>query len=113
MIRSIVRDEIFLMQKSEPANISDMSVITDLLDTLNANKEHCVGMAANMIGINKRIIVVDFGIGILTMVNPVIIKKEKPYETEEGCLSLTGVRKTKRYKNSFLFYPYIMYNNYI
>jgi len=98
MIRNIVRDEIFLMQKSEPANISDMSVITDLLDTLNANKEHCVGMAANMIGINKRIIVVDFGIGILTMVNPVIIKKEKPYETEEGCLSLTGVRKTKRYK---------------
>lgn len=98
MIKPIVRDELFLKQKSEIATIEDSAVIGDLTDTLRANAEHCVGMAANMIGVKKRIIVFNVGIGIIAMVNPVIIKKLKPYETEEGCLSLSGVRKTKRYE---------------
>lgn len=98
MVRTIVRDELFLKQKSEIANKADATIIVDLIDTLRANQEHCVGMAANMIGVKKRIIVFSFGIGIVPMVNPVITKKLNPYETEEGCLSLTGVRKTKRYE---------------
>lgn len=98
MVRSIVRDELFLKQKSEIAGKADAAIIVDLIDTLRANQEHCVGMAANMIGVKKRIIVFSFGIGIVPMVNPVITKKSDPYETEEGCLSLTGVRKTTRYE---------------
>ena len=98
MIKPIVRDEIFLKQKSETATKADVAVIVDLTDTLPANAEHCVGMAANMIGINMRIIVFSVGFGIVPMVNPVITKKTKPYDTEEGCLSLNGVRKTKRYE---------------
>lgn len=98
MIRPIVRDEMFLKQKSEQATMHDSAVIVDLMDTLRANAEHCVGMAANMIGVKKRIIVFSVGIAIVPMVNPVITKKQNPYETEEGCLSLTGVRKTKRYE---------------
>lgn len=98
MIRPIVKDMLFLGQKSEKADKNDGEVIKDLLDTLQANAEHCVGMAANMIGIKKRIIVVNMGFFNVAMVNPVIIKKSGPYETEEGCLSLTGVRKTTRYK---------------
>lgn len=98
MVRAIVRDELFLKQKSEIATKADAAIVVDLIDTLRANQEHCVGMAANMIGVNKRIIVFNFGIGIVPMVNPVITKKLNPYETEEGCLSLTGVRKTKRYE---------------
>lgn len=98
MVRSIVRDELFLKQKSEKAGKADAAVIVDLIDTLRANQEHCVGMAANMIGVKKRIIVFSFGIGIVPMVNPVITQKHDPYETEEGCLSLTGVRKTIRYE---------------
>ncbi|BCN31682.1 peptide deformylase [Anaeromicropila herbilytica] len=98
MVRTIVKDILFLGQKSTPATKADAAVIDDLLDTLRANTEHCVGMAANMIGINKRIIVYSVGgIGV-PMVNPVITKKLNPYETEEGCLSLTGVRKTTRYE---------------
>jgi peptide deformylase len=98
MVRTIVKDILFLGQKSTPATKADAAVIDDLLDTLKANTNHCVGMAANMIGINKRIIVYSVGgIGI-PMVNPVITKKLNPYETEEGCLSLTGVRKTTRYE---------------
>jgi peptide deformylase len=98
MVRSIVKDTLFLGQKSEPATQEDAAGIDDLLDTLKANAEHCVGLAANMIGIKKRIIVYSVGIIGVPMINPVIIKKLKPYETEEGCLSLVGVRKTTRYK---------------
>ncbi len=97
MVRAIVRDELFLKQKSVVATKEDAAVIVDLIDTLRVNAQHCVGMAANMIGVKKRIIVFSFGNEIVPMVNPVITKKLNPYETEEGCLSLTGVRKTKRY----------------
>lgn len=98
MIRPIVRDILFLGQKSEIATKSDIAVIDDLVDTLRANLEHYVGMAANMIGIKKRILVFSVGNIIVPMVNPVILKKEKSYETEESCLSLTGFRKTMRYE---------------
>lgn len=98
MIKEIVKDVLFLEQKSELATKEDAGVITDLIDTLNANLEHCVGMAANMIGVKKRILVFTMGPMIASMVNPVILKKENPYETEESCLSLLGVRKTKRYE---------------
>lgn len=98
MVRPIVRDPLFLAQKSEPATEKDKFVVTDLLDTMRANQEHCVGMAANMIGVKKRIIVVSMGFMPMAMINPVILKKSKPYTAEEGCLSLTGVRKTTRYE---------------
>lgn len=99
MIRPIVKDIFFLGQKSETATKQDLNVGQDLMDTLQANRERCVGMAANMIGIKKRIIIVSMGLLNVVMYNPVIVKKDSPYETEEGCLSLTGVRKTKRYEN--------------
>ena len=98
MIKPIVKDIVFLGQKSEPATKDDIAVIDDLTDTLRANLEYCVGMAANMIGVKKRILVFTIGDLIIPMVNPVIIKKENPYETEESCLSLTGSRKTTRYE---------------
>lgn len=99
MIKPIVKDILFLEQKSEPATKDDAGVITDLVDTLKANLNGCVGLAANMIGVKKRILVFAVGgLAIVPMVNPVIIKKENPYETEEGCLSLTGSRKTTRYE---------------
>ena len=98
MIRPVVKDILFLGQKSEIATKEDMLVVDDLVDTLRANLEHCVGMAANMIGIKKRILVFAVGNIIVPMVNPVILKKEKSYETEESCLSLTGFRKTMRYE---------------
>ena len=98
MIRPVVKDILFLGQKSEFATKEDISVVDDLVDTLRANLEHCVGMAANMIGIKKRILVFAVGNVIVPMVNPVILKKEKSYETEESCLSLTGFRKTMRYE---------------
>ena len=98
MIRPIVHDPFFLVQKSEPAEEADKVFITDLLDTLRANLDGCVGMAANMIGIKKRIIVFCKGSKQYVMVNPQITSGFEPYETEEGCLSLTGVRKTKRYR---------------
>lgn len=98
MIRPVVKDILFLGQKSEIATKEDISVVDDLVDTLRANLEHCVGMAANMIGIKKRILVFAVGNIIVPMVNPVILKKEKSYETEESCLSLTGFRKTMRYE---------------
>lgn len=97
MVRTIVKDILFLGQKSATATKEDASVIDDLLDTLKANADHCVGMAANMIGIKKRIIVYSLGDIGIPMINPVIITKFDPYETEEGCLSLTGTRKTMRY----------------
>ena len=79
--------------------MQDLSVGQDLMDTLRANQDHCVGMAANMIGVKKRVIIVNMGILNVVMYNPVIVRKDSPYETEEGCLSLTGVRKTTRYQN--------------
>ena len=104
MIKPIVKDVFFLGQKSEPATRQDLSIGQDLMDTLRANQDHCVGMAANMIGVKKRIIIVNMGILNVVMYNPVIVKKDTPYETEEGCLSLTGVRKTMRYQNIELEY---------
>ncbi|MCR5452816.1 MAG: peptide deformylase [Lachnospiraceae bacterium] len=98
MVKKIVRDPFFLQQKSEPATEADKQVITDLMDTLMANRERCVGMAANMIGVKKQIIVVAAGPFTFPMVNPVITKKTGKYETEEGCLSLDGVRPCTRYK---------------
>ena len=99
MIKPIVKDVFFLGQKSDLATKQDLSVGQDLQDTLTANQERCVGMAANMIGVRKRIIIVNIGFMNLVMYNPVLLKKDTPYETEEGCLSLEGVRKTKRYQN--------------
>lgn len=98
MIRPIVKDILFLGQKSELATKDDVAVIDDLVDTLKANLENCVGMAANMIGVKKRILVFSIGDIIVPMVNPIIVKKDKGYETEESCLSLTGFRKTIRYE---------------
>lgn len=98
MIKQIVRDPIFLQQKSEPATEADRQIIGDLTDTLRANRDRCVGMAANMIGVKKQIIAVAMGPFIMTMVNPVITKMTGKYETEEGCLSLDGVRPCARYK---------------
>jgi peptide deformylase len=99
MIKPIVTDVFFLGQKSEQAVKQDLPVGQDLQDTLQANRERCVGMAANMIGVKKKVIIVNIGLMNLVMYNPVIVKKDTPYETEEGCLSLDGVRKTTRYKN--------------
>ena len=99
MIKPIVKDIFFLRRKSETATREDIQVGIDLQDTLRANREACVGMAANMIGVNKRVIIVNMGFVDVVMFNPVLIKKDTPYETEEGCLSLTGVRKTTRYEN--------------
>ncbi|NEU05272.1 peptide deformylase [Clostridium senegalense] len=98
MIRPIVKDILFLKQKSEPATKDDVAVIDDLVDTLRANLEYCVGMAANMIGVKKRILVCSVGDIIVPMVNPIILKKKDSYEAEESCLSLTGFRKTMRYE---------------
>ncbi len=99
MIREIVTDQFFLSQKSEPATKDDLSVATDLLDTVKVNAERCVGMAANMIGINKTVLVALIGKEYVIMINPKIVDKSKlTYETEESCLSLTGVRPTSRYK---------------
>ena len=99
MIKQLTHDPIFLSLKSEKATIEDLQVAEDLLDTLTAHKDGCVGMAANMIGVRKRIIAFDNEGAYMVMFNPEIIKKSEPYETEEGCLSLLGgPRKCKRYK---------------
>ena len=99
MVCEICRDEAFLAQKAEPAAAEDLGTARDLLDTLIAHKDGCVGMAANMIGINKRIIAFDNEGEYTVMLNPVIIKQSGAYEAEEGCLSLTGTRKAKRFKS--------------
>lgn len=104
MIKPIVKDVLFLGQKSGPAVKADLSLAKDLQDTLAANRERCVGMAANMIGVKKRAIIVSMGLISVVMFNPVITKKDGPYEAEEGCLSLTGVRKTTRYEAITLEY---------
>lgn len=98
MVREIVRDPMFLQRKSVDASMADMPVAIDLLDTLKANFEGCVGMAANMIGVSKRIIAVSDNGKYILMFNPEIIKGYGEYESEEGCLSLDGERKTKRFK---------------
>ena len=101
MIQPIMKDEFVLAQKSVPAvNCEeDIQVARDLLETLEAHKEGCVGMAANMIGVSKRIIAFDNEGSYMVMFNPEIVKSSDRYEAEEGCLSLTGTRKTKRWKS--------------
>ena len=99
MVREIMRNEAFLAQKSEPATLEDLPVAQDLLDTLEANKERCVGMAANMIGVSKRIIVFDNDGTYMVMFNPEIVKRSGPYQAEEGCLSLSGTRPAKRWRS--------------
>lgn len=99
MIREICKDEHFLAQIAEPATPEDIPVAQDLLDTLTAHKDGCVGMAANMIDVNKRIIVFDNDGAYMLMFNPVIVKRTGPYSTEEGCLSLAGLRRTKRWQS--------------
>lgn len=98
MIREICKDVIFLAQKAEPATPEDLPVAADLLETLEYHKDGCVGMAANMIGVKKRIIAFDNDGQYMVMFNPEILRKTGPYEAEEGCLSLTGVRTAKRWK---------------
>ena len=99
MVREVVTDMFFLSQKSEPATKDDMGIAKDLLDTVRANADRCVGMAANMIGVKKRIICFDCDGEYMTMFNPQILKCSEPYTAEEGCLSLLGApRKTKRYR---------------
>ena len=98
MVREVVHDPMVLARPSVPATAMDMQVAVDLMDTLAANAERCVGMAANMIGVHKRILVFSAGPFNVVMFNPVIVKKSGEYEAEEGCLSLPGVRKAKRYK---------------
>ena len=99
MEKPIVRDAFFLNQKSAEATKADLPVAQDLEDTLRANRDRCVGMAANMIGYRKNIIIVATGFADIVMINPVITDRSEPYEAEEGCLSLPGTRKTTRYKN--------------
>ena len=98
MIRDICKDEAFLAQKAEPAATDDLGTAQDLLDTLIAHKDGCVGMAANMIGVNKRIIAFENDGKYEVMFNPVIVKQSGAYEAEEGCLSLTGRRKVRRFR---------------
>lgn len=110
MVKKIVRDVFFLSQKSEPATREDTQIGVDLQDTLEANREGCVGLAANMIGVKKNVIIVNMGFFDIVMFNPVITKKDTPYETEEGCLSLDGVRKTTRYENITVEYYDMQWN---
>ena len=98
MVKPICRDEMFLAQKENPADENDLPVAQDLLETLMAHQEECVGMAANMIGVNKRIIAFQDGAGYRVMLNPEILQKSGAYETEEGCLSLQGMRPTRRWE---------------
>jgi len=99
MVCEICRDKAFLAQKAEAAAAEDIGTTRDLLDTLIAHKDGCVGMAANMIGVNKRIIAFDNEGEYMVMLNPMIVKQSGVYEAEEGCLSLTGTRKVRRFKS--------------
>lgn len=110
MIKKIVKDEFFLKQKSTPATKADQQVAIDLLDTLKANEAGCVGLAANMIGIKKCVIAINMGFMNVAMFNPVIVSKSSAYEAEEGCLSLTGTRKTTRYEEIEVEYSDIHWN---
>ena len=98
MIREICKDPFLLARKSESTTADDLCVAQDLLDTLAAHREGCVGMAANMIGVGKRIIAFESDGAYMVMFNPVIVRQSGPYEAEEGCLSLAGIRKTKRFR---------------
>ena len=98
MVRDICKDEAFLAQRAEPATPDDRQVAADLLETLEHHREGCVGMAANMIGVNKRIIAFDNAGSYMVMFNPEILQKSGPYEAEEGCLSLTGTRRARRWQ---------------
>ena len=102
MIKPIMRDVFFLGQKSEPATVADLDAADDLMDTLRANADRCVGMAANMIGVKKRIIVFDNGGIPVEMFNPEILSCDGVYDTEEGCLSLDGMRKTVRHRKIYV-----------
>ena len=104
MVREICRDESFLGKKAEPATAEDLPAAEDLLETLIAHKDGCVGMAANMIGVSKSIIAFDNNGAYMVMLNPEIIKKSGPYEAQEGCLSLSGTRKARRWKSIKLRY---------
>ena len=99
MIRPVVRDPVFLAQKSAPATTEDLQAARDLLDTLEAHKDGCVGMAANMIGVSRCVIAFDNEGAYMVMFNPEIVKSSGPYTAEEGCLSLDGLRKAKRYRS--------------
>ena len=98
MVQPIMKDPIFLSRKSEPATAEDLSIAADLLETLAFHKEGCVGMAANMIGVSKRIIAFDCDGEYMVMFNPELVKTAEPYDAEEGCLSLPGTRPTKRFR---------------
>ena len=104
MQKPVVKDMFFLRQKSEKCTKDDLNDVKNLVDTFLANRERCVGMAANMIGVKKRFIVVEFMNQPLVMINPQIISKSGRYETEEGCLSLSGMRKTVRFRNITVAY---------
>ena len=104
MEKRIVRDVLFLSQVSKPASQEDLYLAKDLKDTLLANRETCVGLAANMIGVQKRVIIFNLGLVPIVMFNPVLLSYKGPYETEEGCLSLTGVRPTTRYETITVSY---------
>lgn len=99
MIRDICKDEAFLSQKAEPATPDDLPIAADLLETLEHHRDGCVGMAANMIGVNKRIIAFDNEGSYMVMFNPEIVRQSGPYDTREGCLSLTGTRPARRWKS--------------
>lgn len=104
MEREIMRDVLFLAQKSEEATPADLDLAQDLQDTLQVHRENCVGMAANMIGVSKRVIIFNYALVPLVMFNPVLLSKKHPYETEEGCLSLVGSRPTTRYEEITVAY---------
>ena len=106
MIRPLCRDTLLLSKPAEKATAADLPTVQDLRDTLLANADRCVGMAANMIGVLRRFIAVVDGEAILVMLNPEIVKSAKPYRTEEGCLSLDGVRKTTRYREIAVRYAF-------
>lgn len=110
MVKEIVKDVMFLSQKAEQATKEDKYIANDLLDTLKANKDRCVGLAANMIGYNKSIICVSGGLYDFIMINPVITDKTGEYQTQEGCLSLIGERKCTRYKEIEVDYLDINFN---
>lgn len=110
MIKNVVKDVFFLSQKSENATKEDLYIAQDLIDTLRANRKACVGMAANMIGYKKNIIVIANGLTEFIMINPVITSKKNKYETEEGCLSLIGERKCTRYEEIEVDYLDINWN---
>ncbi|MDE6031574.1 MAG: peptide deformylase [Oscillospiraceae bacterium] len=99
MIKPIIRDTFFLSRVSAPATAEDVPIARDLLDTLAANSEHCVGLAANMIGELKRILVFDNNGEAVVMINPEILKRSQPYSAEEGCLSLDGTRRAERFRS--------------